>query len=73
MSVDIDLNGSPETTTFADADLPAGRYCFHVGAGGTLIVLSEEQGESRVDRVYSATAWQSARGDVWRKGSLLHA
>jgi hypothetical protein len=73
MSVEVDLNSSPGTTTFADADLPAGRYCFHVGAGGALILLAEEQGESRVDRVFSPTAWQSVRGDVWRKGALLQA
>ena len=70
MSVEIDLNGSG-TTEFSDADLPAGRYCFHVGSGGELILLVEEHGESRVDRVYSSTAWQCARGDVWRKGALL--
>ncbi|NYJ07472.1 hypothetical protein [Petropleomorpha daqingensis] len=70
MSVEIDLDGEG-TTTFPDADLPAGRYCYHVGAGGALIVLVEENGESRVDRVYGPTAWQSARGDVWRKGVLL--
>jgi hypothetical protein len=70
MTVEIDRNGSG-TTTFSDADLPAGRYCYHVGAGGELILLVEEQGESRVDRVYGPTACQCARGDVWRKGVLL--
>jgi hypothetical protein len=70
MSVDVDLNGSGGTT-FSDADLPAGSYRFHVGAGGELIILVEERGESRIDRVYSPSAWQCARGDVWRKGVLL--
>jgi hypothetical protein len=70
MTVEIDRNGSG-TTTFSDADLPAGRYCYHVGPGGELILQVEEQGESRVDRVYGPTAWQCARGDVWRKGVLL--
>ena len=70
MTVEIDRNGSG-TTTFSDADLPAGRYCYHVGAGGELILLVEEHGESRVDRVYGPTAWQCARGEVWRKGVLL--
>ncbi|WP_448624076.1 hypothetical protein [Geodermatophilus sp. URMC 64] len=74
MSVDVDLNGLPNpggSTTFSDADLPAGTYCFHVGAGGQLIILVDERGESRVDRVYSPSAWHSVRGDVWRKGLLL--
>jgi hypothetical protein len=70
MTVEIDRNGSG-TTTFSDADLPAGRYCNHGGAGGELILRVEEPGESRDDRVYSPTAWQCARGDVWRKGVLL--
>jgi hypothetical protein len=70
MSVEIDLNGSGGTT-FSDADLPTGSYCFHVGAGGELIILVEDRGESHVDRVYSPSAWQCARGDVWRKGVLL--
>jgi hypothetical protein len=78
MSVDVDLNGQPGDgagpTTFSDADLPAGsggNYCFHVGAGGELIILVDEHGESRVDRVYSPSAWRTVRGDVWRKGLLL--
>jgi hypothetical protein len=77
MSVDVDLNGQPDdsgTTTFSDADLPAGsgsRYCFHVGAGGELIIVVDQRGESRVDLVYSPSAWRSVRGDVWRKGLLL--
>ena len=77
MTVELDLNGQPgnvRTTTFADTDLPTGsggRYCFHVGSGGELIILVDEHGESRVDRVYSPTAWHSVRGDVWRKGALL--
>jgi hypothetical protein len=36
-----------------------------------LIILVEDHGESQVDRVYSPSAWQCARGDVWRKGVLL--
>jgi len=74
MSVDVDLNGARDTagaTTFADSALPAGRYCFHVGAGGELIILVEDRGESQVDRVYSPMAWHSVSGDVWRKGALL--
>jgi hypothetical protein len=59
--------------TFADGELPAGRYCFHVGAGGGLVILVEERGESRVDRVYSPAAWRCVSGDVWRKGLLLGA
>ncbi|MGY1809586.1 hypothetical protein ACI8AF_19650 [Blastococcus sp. SYSU D00669] len=70
MSVDVDLNGTGETA-FADRDLPAGRYCYHVGAGGELIILVDEHGEGRVERVYGPTAWHSVRGDVWRKGLLL--
>jgi hypothetical protein len=76
VSVEIELHGQPTADggaplCFIDADLPAGKYCFHVGAGGELIVLVEERGESRVERVYSPTAWHSVRGDVWRKGVLL--
>ena len=76
MSVEVDLNGAgaDDRTTFPDADLPAasgGRYCFHVGSGGELIILVDERGESRVELVYSPTAWRSVRGDVWRKGLLL--
>ena len=74
MAVDVELigqAGTSRTATFADDELPAGRYCYHVGSGGELILLVEERGESRVDRVYGPTAWQCARGDVWRKGSLL--
>jgi hypothetical protein len=43
-----------------------------VAAGGSLVILVDERGESRVDRVFSPTAWRSAKGDVWRKGMLLH-
>ena len=74
MTVDVELigqAGTSRTATFADPDLPTGRYCFHVGSGGQLIILVEERGESRVDRVYGPTAWQCAQGDVWRKGVLL--
>jgi hypothetical protein len=79
MSVDVDLMGQPAPdgcgrTTFSDADLPAGTgstYCYHVGAGGELIILIDERGEGRVDRVYSPSAWRSVRGNVWRKGLLL--
>ena len=79
MSVVVDLHdlqrpdGSP-SATFSDKDLPAGcvgRYCYHVGSGGELVILIDERGESRVDRVYSPSAWITARGDVWRKGKLL--
>ena len=75
MSVQIELHDPTLSVDgpveFRDADLPVGTYCFHVGAGGELIILIDESGESRVDRVYSATAWRSVRGDVWRKGLLL--
>ena len=74
MAVDVELSGQadgPPTASFADADVPEGRYCYHVTAGGALVVLVEERGESRVERVYGPTAWQCARGDVWRKGALL--
>jgi hypothetical protein len=74
MSVEVDLGGDPDalrSVTFADAELPIGRYCFSVGAGGTLIILVDERGESRIDRVYSPAAWHGVRGDVWRKGMLL--
>jgi hypothetical protein len=79
MSIEIDLHGragssSDPTVTYDDADLPnapGARYCYHVGSGGELIVLVEERGDSRVERVYSPTAWHCVTGDVWRKGSLL--
>jgi hypothetical protein len=74
MAVDVELNGqagTSRTASFADAELPAGRYCYHVAAGGALVVLVEERGESRVELVYGPTAWQCASGDVWRKGALL--
>jgi hypothetical protein len=75
MSVDVEMNGKADAgnTTFADTELPAGRYCFHVGAGGQLVILVEERGESQVDCVYSPAAWRSVRGDVWRKGALLQS
>ena len=78
MSIEIDLHGrtgsdSDPKITYEDAELPApgARYCYHVGAGGELIVLVEERGDSRVERVYSSSAWHCVRGDVWRKGTLL--
>jgi len=79
MSVKVDLHdlqrmdGEP-SAAFNDTDLPSGstgKYCYHVGSGGQLIILIDERGESRVDRVFSPTAWVSVRGDVWRKGKLL--
>ena len=78
MSVEVELHHRPEADaveTFSDADLMAGSggtYCYHVGAGGSLVILVDEHGESRVDRVFSPTAWRSVLGDVWRKGLLLH-
>ncbi len=77
MSVHVELHHQPDADTvevFDDADLPSetGMYCYHVAAGGSLVVLVDERGESRVDRVFSPTAWRSAKGDVWRKGLLLH-
>jgi hypothetical protein len=75
MSVHVEMHGgtlsTDEPVDFLDADLPTGTYCFHVGAGGELIIVVDESGESQVDCVYSATAWRTVRGDVWRKGQLL--
>ena len=78
MSVEIDLHGragsdSDPKAAYDDAELPnpGARYCYHVGAGGQLILLVEERGDSRVERVYSPSAWHCVRGDVWRKGTLL--
>ena len=78
MSVQVELHHHmPDADTvevFADADLPpgtTGTYCYHVAAGGSLVILVDERGESRVDRVFSPSAWRSAKGDVWRKGMLL--
>ncbi len=77
MSVQVTLHGQPEGgpgVRFEDADLPVGSggaYGFHVGAGGELIVLIDERGESRVERVYGPTTWHSVSGAVWRKGMLL--
>ncbi len=82
MTVHVDLqtgsggadpaDGCP-AVTFDDAQLGdrGGVYCFHVGAGGELFILVDENGESRVHRVYGPTAWHSVEGDVWRKGLLL--
>jgi hypothetical protein len=78
MSVHVDMHHRLEADTievFDDADLPAdsgGVYCYHVGSGGSLVILVDEHGESRIERVFSPTAWRSAHGDVWRKGLLLH-
>ena len=77
MSVHVELHHQPDVDTvevFDDADLPSGTgsYCYHLAAGGSLVILVDERGESRVDRVFSPTAWRSAKGDVWRKGLLLH-
>ena len=75
MSVQVLLHGGPEGgLRFDEADLPAGSggtYGYHVGAGGELIVLVEERGESRIERVFGPTTWHSVTGDVWRKGMLL--
>jgi len=77
MSVHVLLHGEPDGGTglrFDDADLPADRgeaYGYHVGTGGELIVLVDEHGESRVERVFGPTTWHSVTGDVWRKGMLL--
>ena len=75
MSVQVLLHGGPEGgLPFDEADLPAGSggtYGYHVGAGGELIVLVEERGESRIERVFGPTTWHSVTGDVWRKGMLL--
>ena len=73
MSVQVVLHGGPTVSgpTFDDADLPSGAYGYHVGAGGELIVLIEENGESRVQQVFGPTTWHSDTGDVWRKGMLL--
>ena len=76
MSVHVELHHSPDTDTvevFDDADLASGGvYCYHLAAGGSLVILVDDRGEGRVDRVFSPTAWRSAKGDVWRKGLLLH-
>ena len=73
MSVLVLLHGDPDGggTRFDDADLPAGTYGYHVGSGGELIVLIDENGESRVQQVFGPTTWHSVTGDVWRKGMLL--
>ena len=76
MSVHVLLHGDHggAGVRFEDADLPAergGAYGYHVGTGGELIVLVDERGESRVERVFGPTTWHSVTGDVWRKGMLL--
>jgi hypothetical protein len=78
MSIRVDLHPTPDdeagqAVTFDDGALPAsgGVYCYHVGSGGQLIILIDEQGESRVERVYSPSSWRCVEGDVWRKGMLL--
>jgi hypothetical protein len=78
MSVHVELHHSPGSDTveiFDDAALTddgGGTYCYHLAAGGSLVVLVDVRGESHVDRVFSPTAWRSAKGDVWRKGLMLH-
>jgi hypothetical protein len=74
MSVHVLLHGDADGSgiRFDDADLPAGTYGYHVGSGGELIVLIDENGESRVQQVFGPTTWHSVTGDVWRKGMLLH-
>ncbi len=73
MSVHVVLHDEVDTggTRFDDADLPSGTYGYHVGSGGQLIVLIDENGESRVQQVFGPTTWHSVTGDVWRKGMLL--
>ena len=78
MTVHVELHHRADADAvevFDDADLPTatdGTYCYHLAAGGSLVILVDERGERRVDRVFSPTAWRSAKGDVWRKGLLLH-
>ena len=73
MSVLVLLHGDADGggIRFDDTDLPAGTYGYHVGSGGELIVLIDENGESRVQQVFGPTTWHSVTGDVWRKGMLL--
>ena len=71
MGVSVVLHGEPDDLRYEDADLPTGTYGYHVGAGGELIVLVDEHGESRVERVFGPTTWHSVTGDVWRKSMLL--
>lgn len=78
MAVSVDLVGGTSesgepSARFLDEDLPAAGavFCYHVGSGGELIILVDERGESRVERVYGPTAWHCVAGDVWRKGLLL--
>jgi hypothetical protein len=76
MSVHVLLHGDHggPGDRFEDADLPAergGAYGYHVGSGGELIVLVDERGESRIERVYGPATWHSVTGEVWRKGMLL--
>ena len=74
MGVHVLLHGEPAEgpgVRFEDADLPTGSYGYHVGSGGELIVLVDEHGESRIERVFGPTTWHSVTGAVWRKGMLL--
>ena len=77
MSVHVVLHGEPEGGPglgFEDADLPperGGTYGYHVGSGGELVVLADERGESRIERVFGPTTWHSVTGNVWRKGMML--
>jgi len=77
VSVHVLLHGEPEGgpgVRFEDSDLPAdrgGSYGYHVGSGGELIVLVDEHGESRIERVFGPATWHSVTGGVWRKGFLL--
>lgn len=78
MSVLVDLHPAPggdsgQAVTYDDGALAVSgaQYCYHVGSGGQLIILVDEHGESRVERVYSPSAWHCVEGDVWRKGMLL--
>ena len=77
MSVRVDMQ-TPDgeaghAVAFEDGTLAASGavYCYHVGSGGQLIILVDENGEGRVERVYSPAAWRCVEGDVWRKGMLL--
>jgi hypothetical protein len=77
MSVRVDLHPTPggeavQNVAFDDGGLHSGAaFCYHVGSGGQLIILVDDHGEGRVERVYSPSAWRCVEGDVWRKGMLL--
>ena len=78
MTVHVDLHEAPSgggaaSVTYSDRDLASSdeTYCYHVGAGGELIIVIDDRGESRIERVYSPSAWHCVEGDVWRKGALL--